>query len=220
MRTVKESNPVELAEYAVNNQIDTQPAFAWWVPYTLNKRDCIIKKVKAKYWRTTYKFGIRIPKSLEEAVRIDRENGNRLWQDAIEKEMKKAKVSYTEVDGFTPEEVRANECDTLGGHKEIKCHIVFDVKMDFTRKTRFVAGGHMTDAPSSLTYSSVVSRESVKIVFLIAALNGLDIISCDIGNAYLNAPCREKIWFIAGPECRPNLVGQPCKLVRALYGLK
>ncbi len=78
----------------------------------------------------------------------------------------------------------------------------------------------MTDAPSSITYSSVVSRESVKIAFLVAALNDLDIMSCDIGNAYLNAQCREKIWFVAGPESGPALVGKPCKLVRALYGLK
>jgi hypothetical protein len=207
LRTVKESNAVELAEYAVNNLIAKEPAFAWWVPSMLNKRDRIIKKVKAKYWRTTHKFGVRIPKSLEEAVHIDHENGNRLWQDAIEKEMRKAQISYTKIDGHTPEEVRANECDPLRGHKEIKCHIVFDVKMDFTRKARFVAGGHMTNAPTSITYLSVVLQESVKIAFLIAALNGLDIMSCDIGNTYLNAPCHEKIWFVAGPECGPLLAG-------------
>lgn len=57
--------------------------------------------------------------------------------------------------------------------------------MDFTRK----AGSHMTEAPLSLTYSSVVSRESVKIAFLIAALNDLDLMLYDIGNAYLNAKC-------------------------------
>jgi hypothetical protein len=28
---------------------------------------------------------------------------------------------------------------------------VFDIKMDFTRKARLVAGGHTTIAPSSLT---------------------------------------------------------------------
>ena len=220
LRTVKESNPVELAEYAVNNKLDMEPAFHWWVPYTLRKRNRIIQKVKAKYWRTTHKFGIRVPKSVEDAVRIDNENGNRLWQDAIEKEMKKAKVAYNVVEDATPSQVRTNNCDTLRGHQEIRCHIIFDVKMDFTRKARFVAGGHMTEAPSSITYSSVVSRESVKIAFLIAALNDLDIMSCDIGNAYLNAPCREKIWFVAGPECGPTLRGKPCKLVRALYGLK
>jgi hypothetical protein len=55
------------------------------------------------------------------------------------------------------------------GYKKIPCHVVFDVKMDFTRKARFVAGGHMTDPPSTITYSSVVSRESVRIAFLLAA---------------------------------------------------
>jgi hypothetical protein len=44
------------------------------------------------------------------------------------------------------------------GYKEIKCHMIFDVKMDFTRKARFVAGGHKTDPPTSITYLSVVSR--------------------------------------------------------------
>jgi hypothetical protein len=103
--------------------------------------------------------------------------------------MSKAKVAYVPIKGVKPEEVRANKVDQLCGFQEIKCHIVFDVKMDFTRKARFVAGGHTTVPPNSLTYSSVVSRESVKIAFLIAALNGLDLMSCDIGNAYLNAKC-------------------------------
>ena len=66
--------------------------------------------------------------------------------------------------------------------------MIFDIKMDFTRKARLVAGGHMTDTPASLTYSSVVSRESVRIALLLAALNGLDVKTCDIGNVYLNAP--------------------------------
>jgi hypothetical protein len=61
--------------------------------------------------------------------------------------------------------------------------------MEFSRKARFVAGGHTTEAPTSMTYSSVVSRESVRLAFLIAALNDIDIISCDMENAYLNAKC-------------------------------
>ena len=84
--------------------------------------------------------------------------------------MSKAKIAYIPVDAVTPEEVRSNKVDQLQGFQEIKCHIMFDVKMDFTRKARFVAGGHMTEAPNSLTYSSVVSRECVKIAFLLAAL--------------------------------------------------
>jgi hypothetical protein len=54
------------------------------------------------------------------------------------------------------------------------CHVIFDVEMDFSQKTQFVAGGHMTVTPTSITYSSVVSRDSVQISFLIAVLNDLD----------------------------------------------
>ena len=43
--------------------------------------------------------------------------------------------------------------------------------------------------------------------------------AADIGNAYLNAPCREKIWTVArqefGTEC-----GAIFLVTRALYGLK
>ena len=186
----------------------------------IRKRNRMVNKVKGKYWQTTHKFGILIPKSVAKAFQIDKENGNTYWADAIAKEMSKAKVAYVPIEGVTLEEVRANKVNQLCGFQEIKCHIVFDVKMDFTRKARFVAGGHTTVPPNSLTYSSIVSQESVKIAFLIAALNGLDLMSCDIGNAYLNAKCREKIWFVAGAECGPDLQGCVCKLVWALYGLK
>jgi len=76
--------------------------------------------------------------------------------------------------------------------------MIFDVKMDFTRKARFVVGGHTTEAPGSVTYSSVVICDSIRLAFLIAGLlNDLDVLvlAGDVTNAYLNYPCREKIWF-------------------------
>ena len=88
LKDVKDSNPVQLAEYAVQLRIAEEPAFAWWVPYVLKKRNRIIAKVKSKYWLRTHKFGIRIPKSVEEAKKFDEINGNTLWWDAICKEMK------------------------------------------------------------------------------------------------------------------------------------
>ena len=57
-----------------------------------------------------------------------------------------------------------------------------------------VAGGHTTETPAVLTYSSVVSRDSVSIALTIAALNDLKVLSYDIQNAYLTAKCSEKIW--------------------------
>ena len=45
MIDIKESYPVELAEYTTVKQIYEEPAFAWWVPYSLKKRDQIISAV-------------------------------------------------------------------------------------------------------------------------------------------------------------------------------
>ena len=52
----------------------------------------------------------------------------------------------------------------------------------------------------SLTYSSVVSQESVKIAFIRAELHNLKILVADFGNAYLNADCHDKVYTIAGSE--------------------
>jgi len=68
-------------------------------------------------------------------------------------------------------------------------------------------------------YSSVVSRDSVRIGFLIAALNNLDLVAADIGNAYLQAETKEKVYTIAGHEFG-ELQGKTIIIVRALYGLK
>ena len=90
----------------------------------------------------------------------------------------------------------------LVGYQEIRFHMIFYIKMDkrFTRNSRYVAGGHTTDPPSSITYSSVVSRGSIRIAFTLSSLNGVDIRASDIGNEYLNEKCREKIWTVAGTE--------------------
>ena len=82
-----------------------------------------------------------------------------------------------------------------------------------------VAGGHVTNVPSSITYSSVVSRDSVRILFIIASLNNLKVLSCDIQYAYLTALTWEKIWTIAGPDFGSEK-GRIVMVVRALYGLK
>jgi hypothetical protein len=68
-------------------------------------------------------------------------------------------VAYRVHDEHTPEEIRAGKALKMTGYQEITCHLAFDVKMDFTRKARFVANGSKTKAPLSITYSSVVMRQ-------------------------------------------------------------
>jgi hypothetical protein len=54
--------------------------------------------------------------------------------------MAKVKVAWVTHDGHTPQQVQAGKVSHfVGFNKEIGCHIMFDIKMDFTRKARFVA---------------------------------------------------------------------------------
>ena len=209
LKDIKESNPVETAEYAVNKNIDDEPAFAWWVQSALKRRDVQVSAASRRF-KKNMKFGIEIPKTYEEAVALDRANGNTLWQDATRKEMANVEVAFKFLDDGSNVPI---------GFKEITCHLIFDIKFTLDRKARYVAGGHLTNVPASMTYSSVVSRDSVRIMLLIAALNDLDIKMCDIGNAYLNAETRERVWFRAGREWGERN-GTPVVIVRALYGLK
>ena len=76
---MKEAHPVETAEYARARGISNEPAFAWWVPYTLRKREVILAAVKNQIRKTTHKYGIEIPRDVEHAHEIDLRNGNTMW---------------------------------------------------------------------------------------------------------------------------------------------
>ena len=82
-----------------------------------------------------------------------------------------------------------------------------------------MAGGHTSEAPNSITYSSVVSCGSICIGSLLECLHGVNITGIDLKNYYLNAPCEEKIWFVGGDECRDYKVSA-LLIIRALYGLR
>jgi len=182
-----------------------------WSEHVLKKRDRIISKLTKRCSKVTHKFGIEIPDSVKRALEIDDETGTTFWKDAIDLEMDKVRVAFKLLD---------ESDDIPPGYTYMQCHLIFDVKFGegFRRKVRNVAGGDKVPTPVEMRYSSVVSRESVRIALTIAALNGLDVKSSDVQNAYLTAPCAEKIWTKLGPEFGPD-AGKRAIIVRALYGL-
>ncbi len=213
LKDIKESNPIEVADYAIQNKIGDEPAFSWWVYKVSKKRDRLVKMVRHRLIKRGIKFGVNIPRTVKEALEFDKMNGNDLWEKSINKELKNVKVAFELLD--------EGESPPIGS-KLIPYHIIFDVRPDLTRKARLVAGGHRhKDVPAYATYSSVASRDSVRLMFMIAALNNIDVLSTDIGNAYLNAKNREKVHVIVGPELFGDQhSGQYAVIVRALYGLK
>ena len=209
---LKESYPIQVAEYAVGQDLTHEPAFTWWVQKFLRKRDHIVSTVKQRYAKRSHKFGIEVPRMVKRALEIDRENGNSLWREAITKEMAAVRVAFKLLD---------DRQNPPPGHSYMDCHMIFDIKLDgFRHKARLVAGGHMVETPPPImTYASVVSRDTIRIALTIAALNDLQVKASDVQNAFLIAPCEEKIWTKLGPEFGVD-AGKSAILTRALYGLK
>ena len=147
----------------------------------------------------THKFGIK-----------QQENGNDLWWKAIQKKMSAMKVAFKNLDDEERPPI---------GSQYMKCHMVFSIMMeDFSRKACLVAGGHMVEAPKSLTYESMVSRASVRIALTLTALNDIEVKTSDIQNAYLTTPSSQKIHNTLGTEFGENN-GKTAIIVRALHGL-
>ena len=168
-----------------------EPNFRWWMHKELNKHDRFVKRVKSRNRNNKFKFGVGVFLIVEDALWIDWENGNTLWNDYIGKYMKNSRVSLNSID-------RDNHAPV--GYKEITCHLIIGVKMVLTRKYRYVAGGNITDPHYSMNYSSVVSFDSVLLALFISAMNYLNILAGDIQNSYLNALTKEKVFYYASDE--------------------
>ena len=82
LKVLKESHPIQVSEYVTALHLEKEPAFSWWAPYTLKKRDRIIESINHRVIKSDHKFGIKIPRNVKEALKLDQENENTLWQDA------------------------------------------------------------------------------------------------------------------------------------------
>jgi hypothetical protein len=95
--------------------------------------------VKSRYyWERTHKrYGILLPKSIKDALRIDKETGTDFWQKAIELEIMKAidcSFEFQKVDKMPV------------GHQQIVCHMIFE---------------HQPEPTKDVTFASVVSRDII-----------------------------------------------------------
>ena len=200
MSVLKESNPVDIAEYVTARGIDKEPAFAWWVPYTLRKRAVIVASISVRTRKTTHKYGVEVPTSVAHAHELDRRNGNTLWAAALKKEMHNVGIAF--------EILELPQLVPPGWFFKASGHIIFDVKMLLERKARWVLDGHLTPDADYSTYAGVVSRESVRIVLTYAALNGLGVTAADIRNAYLQAPSSRQTLSSVALNLVLNMLGR------------
>ena len=147
----------------------------------------------------------------DHAISLDQKNGDHKWADCIKLEIDQQHQCDTCKDvgtGQAPE-----------GCKRIRVHFAFDVKHNGRHKARLVANGHLTDVPLSSVYSGVVSLRGIRLVLFLAKLSGLESWGKDIGNAYLEARTKEKVFIEAGPEFGP-LEGHNLIIAKASHGLR
>ena len=58
-------------------------------------------------------------------------------------------------------EILEDEKTAPAGYNKVSGHLIWSVKMDFTRKARWVLDGHKAPDPVGSKYAGVVSRENV-----------------------------------------------------------
>ena len=213
---IGKQDPVTVARYAHDKGLLNKPGWKFLRRTAKRRRfiNVILNSIQRRKNpnQIRYKFRVRVLRTYEEAVMIDKDNGNTLWKDGIRRELDQI-FSYQTF------------CDLGKGgspgaeYKKIKVCFVFDVKADGKRKGRLVARGDMTPEPDESVYSSVATLWSLRIVAFLAELNGLMLMQGDIGNAYLESYTHEKVYFIAGPEFS-HYAGHTFIIDKALYGLR
>ena len=64
----------------LENEVSLYMSYFW---YSDDKRNRIIKAVKRRALKRNYKYGIKVPRNVEEALEIDKETSTSFWQLAI-----------------------------------------------------------------------------------------------------------------------------------------
>ena len=159
-------------------------------------------------------YGHLVPRNHDQAIEIDKKNGNAKWQDAEDEELR-AILSFGTFND------KGKHVSPPQGYKRIEVHFVYACKHDGRYKARLVAGGHLTETPINGVYSSVATLREVRTVIFLSELNDLQTWSTDIGNAYLESNTQDMIYIVAGKEfASVGLEGHVLIIVKALYGLK
>ena len=212
---IRKDDPISLAKYAAENNLLDTNGWKKLRRYAKNQKklDRMLRQSNLASIRRgkMYMFGVQVPRSDREADELDARNGNHKWKEAREAELRQLDEYKTFKDagiGARPD-----------GYKKINVRIIYSVKHDLRHKARLVAGGHLTDPSQESNYSGVVALRSIRICMLVAELNNMITKVADVGNAYLEAYTKEKVYFIAGPSFGA-LAGHALIIVKALYGLR
>ena len=219
---ISKDDPITCAVYAKKHDLLDTTGWKHLKRYAKTSKRLIraVKQSRIRQVRASarYQHGFQVPKDYNDAMRLDKENGNTQWQDAMDLELTQIH-EYKVFKDTGKAKFHNGKVVTPDGFQKIRVHFVYAVKHDGRFKARLVADGHLTKEPVESIYSGVVSLRSLRMVVFLSQLNKLEIWGADVGNAYLEAYTDEKLCIMAGPEFK-ELQGHLLIMVKALYGTR
>ena len=213
---ISKDDPITCAVYAKKHDLLDTTGWKHLKRYAKTSKRLIraVKQSRIRQVRASarYQHGFQVPKDYNDAMRLDKENGNTHWQDAMDLELTQIH-EYKVFKDTGKAQFHNGKVVIPDGFQKIRVHFVYAVKHEL------VADGHLTKEPVESIYSGVVSLRSLTMVVFLSQLNNLEIWGADVGNAYLEAYTDEKLCIIAGPEFK-ELQGHLLIMVKALYGTR
>ena len=211
---MRKQNPFIFLPYVLARKLQKHKHFAW-TKDIIKDPDKIMTALKTsvkKKKEIKFKFGVQVPNNMGQARELDEINNDKQWDGAVQSELRS-------INGHSTFIVLEEDEPLPDGYTQIPYHFVFDVKFDGRRKARLVTEGHRApEVDKEESYSGVVGIETIRVAFLLAALNNLDVCAADISVAFLHGKTREKCFVRAGPEFGKNR-GKRMIIDRGLYGL-
>ena len=187
---ISKDDPITCAVYAKKHDLLDTTGWKHLKRYAKTSKRLIraVKQSRIRQVRTSarYQHGFQVPKDYNDAMRLDKENGNTHWQDAMDLELTQIH-EYKVFKDTGKAQFHNGKVVIPDGFQKIRVHFVYAVKHDGRFKARLVADGHLTKEPVESIYSGVVSLRSLRMVVFLSQLNNLEIWGADVGNAYLEA---------------------------------
>ena len=94
-----------------------------------------------------------------------------------------------------------------------------DVNHQEKFKARFVTDEYLTKEPTETVYSGVASLRNLRLAIFPAELINLQLLGANVGNAYVQALTKQKLYIVACPEFE-ELQGHVPAMYKALYGTR
>ena len=134
LQVIAKDDPVSCAIYAKENGLLDLPGWKKFKIIARRQKKFIQTvnqaKLKSSYSAPKFNNGFEIPRTYEQAVRLDERNGNTKYQDSTVLELQQMKDYETFID--IGHHTKAKIPD---GYKRIRVHLIFDVKHDGRHKS-------------------------------------------------------------------------------------